>query len=225
MKIYQTFLEKLKKGEPFKFSRWGDGEWLCMAGEEGTNRDGNDYLPELGKALRDIIASDPDYYMGIQYGVFYNEKYPRGQSGPSLRQYMIQNLFDHPLNWVMGDVFHLAAEFGYLKEFVDVLKDRYVIYVGAEYFIELPFVRDLIELPPCNSYYENENTHYVMNGYASAINVYDPVFIVSAAMNSNVIIDLLPDHCTAIDMGSVFDPWLGRPRASYQHNMKTYDLW
>ena len=53
----------------------------------------------------------------------------------------------------------------------------------------------------------------------------NPVYLVSAAMNSNVIIDQLPKDCTAIDIGSVFDPYLGRPRASYQYTMKINKLW
>ena len=221
MRFYNEIIQKLKDKIPFRFSRFGDGEWLCMQGETGQNRDGNTYLPELGKALRDIIKSEPDYYMGIQYGVFYNEKYVHGQQQPSLREYMIEMMFRYPkINWCMGDVLHLASEFGYLGEFVDMLKDRYVVYIGADYFKDLPFINDRVVISESNSFLDNGDFFKFL--YNTTV---DPVYLVSAAMNSNIIIDQLPDNCTAIDIGSVFDPYLGRLRASYQHTMKINKLW
>ena len=222
MKFYNEILEKLRKGEPFKFSRWGDGEWLCMCGETGQNRDGNTYLPELGKELVKIVESEPDYYMGIQYGVFYNEKYVKGHQFPSLREYMINMMFKHPsIDWRMGDVLHLASEFGYLNEFVFRLNKRDTWIIGAEYFGELPYY--LIVTEDCNSFCENDETLRTTEAVLKISP--DAVFLVASAMNSNVIIDKLPDNITAIDIGSVFDPYLGKPRATYQHKMKTEWLW
>jgi len=217
------FLDKLRKGEPFKFSRWGDGEWLCMQGEEGENRDGNTYLPELGKELMRILQSEPNYYIGIQYGVFYNEKYVHGHSHPSLREFMIDHLFHLDLDLVNGDILHQASEFGYLKEFTDALKDRNVVIIGAAYFKDLPYHH--IVTREANSFHINRDI--IRETEAMDVTGYniDPVYLVASAMNSNVIIDRLPDNVTAIDIGSVFDPYLGRPRASYQHNVTLKDLW
>lgn len=224
MKFYREIIQKLKDGEPFKFSRWGDGEWLCMQGEIGENRDGNTYLPELGAALVKIVESEPDYYMGIQYGVFYNEKYVRGQQQPSLREYMIEKMFELPgINWVNGDVLHQASEFGYLKQFVDALNGRKVRYIGADYFRELPFIDEHLHISETNSF--NHNDGFFIERYGMRPVGDDSVYLVSAAMNSNVIINGLHDNVTAIDIGSVFDPYLGRPRATYQHTMKIKPLW
>jgi hypothetical protein len=223
MKFYSEMCEKLRKGEPFKFSRWGDGEWLCMCGETGQNRDGNTYFPELGAELVKIVESEPDYYMGIQYGVFYNEKYVKGRKFPSLREYMIEMMFKHPsVDWKMGDVLHLASEFGYLGEFIDALKNRNVWIFGAEYFKKLPYLH--IKIPETNSYRYNDKLFTTILD-VNPLSFIDPVILVAAAMNSNIIIDRLPDNVTAIDIGSVFDPYLGRSRASYQHNMKAEWLW
>lgn len=215
MKFYNEILDKLKNRVPFKFSRWGDGEWLCMQGEEGKNRDGNTYLPELGKELIRILESRPDYYIGIQYGVFYNE---------ILREFMMQYLFRLNIDWVYGDTLHVASEFGYLGQFIEALKGRTVIIIGAEYFREIPWCGHII-IPGYDSFKDNEEIYkqvemYRVSGYAD-----DVVYLVAAAMNSNVIIDWIPDSVTAIDIGSVLDPYLGRPRASYQHNMNFQKLW
>lgn len=213
MKFYNELISKLQKGEPFKFSRWGDGEWGCMAGWQGENRDGNKYTPELADALKYILLSSPDYYMGIQYGVLYN---------PILRDDVFKWMFDtkYRLNWVNGDILHQASEFGYLGEFVDVLKKRNIIYIGADYFREISWAQH-ITISGTNSYSENDKISELINCVVAS----RPVFLISAAMNSNVIIDRLPDNVTAIDIGSVFDPYLGRPRASYQHTMKINKLW
>jgi len=217
MNFYTEMINKLKSGEPFKFSRWGDGEWGCMAGWQGENRDGNKYLPELGESLRTILDSEPNYYMGLQYGVLYNEQ---------LREYVFNHLFVHyGINWVNGDVLHQASEFGYLPLFIDALRGRNVIVIGAEYFSELPYHH--ITTEPDNSYHDNESIFMEINSRDVTGYNTDPVYLVASAMNSNVIIDKLPDTVTAIDIGSVFDPYLGRPRASYQHkmNVKFNDLW
>jgi len=210
MKFYREILDNLIERKPFKFSRWGDGEWLCMMGEEGENRDGNRYLPELGDALYKILLSRPEYYMGLQYGVMYNEQ---------LREFVFTSLLEYrDIDWVYGDILHVASEFGYLKEFTDILKERNTWIIGAKYFGAIPWAEH-IEIPPADSFKYNDKL------FGMSFCDPDAVYLVAAAMNSNVIIDALPDSVTAIDIGSVLDPYLGRPRASYQYNIKFPKLW
>ncbi len=226
MKLYYGMIQKLRDKIPFRFARFGDGEWLCMQGETGENRDGNTYLPELGKELLRILNSQPDYYMGVQYGVFYNEKYVHGHQLPSLRDFMIKKMFELPeINWVNGDVLHQASEYGYLQEFWDVLQTRNVVIIGAEYFKGL-LLKNFhhIVTPDANSHGANKLIFETINqmdvtGYND-----EAVYLVASAMNSNVIIDNL-GNATAIDIGSVFDPYLGIKRATYQRNVKLEPLW
>lgn len=214
MKFYREIIQKLKDGENFKLSRWGDGEWGCIKGWTGENRDGNTYMPVLRDELIKILDSGPDYYIGLQYGVLYNEE---------LRDLVFKLLFTLNVDLVNGDVLHQASEYGYLQEFVDVLFTRNIVYIGADYFYELPFVDCTIKISPSNSYYSNPEIDKQVN--LIEVTGFNPVYLVSAAMNSNVIIDRLPDDVTAIDIGSVFDPYLGRPRAAYQRKMKITPLW
>jgi hypothetical protein len=220
MKFYSEMCEKLRKGEPFKFSRFGDGEWLCMMGRQGRNRDGNDYLPELGRSLREILNSEPDYYIGLQAGVLVDVG--RGYD-PEMREFVMKTIFQLDLNLVIGDTLHYASEFGFLDRFIDALKDRNVWIIGADYFHELPYRH--FPIAGSNSFIDNEE---ILHGFQKVDAIQynnNPVYLVAAAMNSNVIIDKLPKDVTAIDIGSVFDPYLGKPRASYQHNMKADWLW
>ena len=185
-----------------------------MKGWIGTNRDGNEYLPELRNELSKILSYHPEYYLGLQYGVLYNTE---------LRNFVFGVLFDYHLDWVNGDVLHQASEFGYLNLFIDALKGRNVWVIGADYFSSLPY--KLIRTPDSNSYGQNKDTFREIEAIdVTGYNI-NPVYLVASAMNSNIIIDKLPDTVTAIDIGSVFDPYLGRPRARYQHNMKAEWLW
>ena len=202
MKFYNELIDRIKNGIPTKLSRWGDGEWGCMYGVTGENRDGNKYLPEMGFSLRVILNSQPEYYMGLQYGVLYNEQ---------LRDYVFGKIFKLDINWVNGDILHQASEYRHLKKFTDALRGRNVVVIGAEYFKILPY--NHITIPESNSFLINLDLFRELRLKPN------DVVLVAAAMNSNVIIDRLPDNVTAIDIGSVFDPYLGRPRASYQYKM------
>jgi hypothetical protein len=203
-----------------------------MAGYKGENRDGNKYILELGNELSRILNSFPDYYMGLQYGVLYNSE---------LRDFVFNKLFYcRDINWVNGDILHQASEFGHLREFVEALKYRNTIIIGAKYFIELPYHH--ITTPEIDSYHENDgilmeiknrfsgkytkkNPVFLVDRFSGKYTKKNPVFLVASAMNSNIIIDRLPNNVTAIDIGSVFDPYLGKPRASYQHKLKADWLW
>jgi len=218
MKFYFDICDKLRNNEPFKFSRWGDGEFGCMYGWEGANRDGNKYLPELRQDLIDIIHSEPNYYIGLQPGVMVDVG--RGYV-PDLREYILHTIFKLRLNLVIGDTLHYASEFGYLHRLIDALKDRNVFMIGAEYFSKLPY--KIIVTEGANSYPDNDEI--IQRAFEMQQGWNDPVFLVASAMNSNVIIDKLPNDVTAIDIGSVFDPYLGIPRATYQRSMKFEWLW
>jgi hypothetical protein len=187
-----------------------------MKGWTGKNRDGNEYLPKLRTELQAILYGlygEQDYYFGLQYGVLYN---------PELRDYVFKILFilEAEHNWVNGDILHQASEYGHLEEFVDALKGREVFMIGAYYFHRLPY--QIIAIDDKDSYKQNDSLFSFINELKLSS---ETVFLVAAAMNSNIIIDKLPDSATAIDIGSVFDPYLGRPRASYQHKMKAEWLW
>ena len=214
MKFYNEICQKLKDGIPFRFSRWGDGEWGCMKGWIGTNRDGNEYLPELRNELSKILSYHPEYYLGLQYGVLYNTE---------LRNFVFGVLFDYHLDWVNGDVLHQASEYGRLCDLIEALSGRNVTVIGAKYFEKLPY--KYIVTPGVNSYQYNKDIFREIEAIDVTGYNANPVYLVASAMNSNVIIDKLPDNVTAIDIGSVFDPYLGKPRARYQHNMKAEWLW
>lgn len=46
------FTACINANKPVRFVKWGDGEYCCMLGVEGTNCDGDKFIPALGDAMR-----------------------------------------------------------------------------------------------------------------------------------------------------------------------------
>ena len=47
---FKEHIDKIVNKEMYSFSRWGDGEWLCLLGAKGMNCDKHQYFPELREA-------------------------------------------------------------------------------------------------------------------------------------------------------------------------------
>jgi MoaA/NifB/PqqE/SkfB family radical SAM enzyme len=65
------FISLIEAGTPFSFSKYGDGEYICIFEDweknGGANIDGDRYTPKLSKALKeslDYVASAPNSYLG-----------------------------------------------------------------------------------------------------------------------------------------------------------------
>src|SRR5437762_1950988 len=50
-------VDKLERGENIIFTKYGDGEYLCMIGSSGVNIDHDSYHPWLGNALQKALIS------------------------------------------------------------------------------------------------------------------------------------------------------------------------
>ncbi|MBP8137467.1 MAG: hypothetical protein KAY61_04620, partial [Candidatus Eisenbacteria bacterium] len=53
----EAFVTPLEKGEPYSFTRFGDGEWYAILGAPGANADGHQYFPQLGSDLREVLVT------------------------------------------------------------------------------------------------------------------------------------------------------------------------
>jgi len=53
------FTDKLNDGEPFTFSRWGDGEWRSVLYCKGQNCDGHQFFPLMRRELRNVLRAKP----------------------------------------------------------------------------------------------------------------------------------------------------------------------
>ena len=197
--LLQELNNKMLNEVPFAFSRWGDGEWLCLEKINDADCDGNIYYKDLSEKLKEIASTTQPYYMGHQHGT--NNKI-------------------YLQNWVNSDIWHdLSTERG-MKEVFDILAEVHVVLVGNESLSALPFIDEFIEIGyknVWNQYYE------VLDKIKSKI---EPnkhkVFLLATGRATNVFIDDLWSYNnknTYMGASSAFDPYVGRKTRGYHHRL------
>lgn len=69
--VLLPLINKLENGENIIYTKYGDGEYYCMAGLEGSNCDGDTYHSWLGNELKKALielAIKPNTYIGQWWG-------------------------------------------------------------------------------------------------------------------------------------------------------------
>lgn len=215
---------KLKYRTPFTFVRYGDGEWANIfydQHDKSANCDGNLYYPELGEALKEIVLSEPDYYMGIQWCVLDAPEFC------PVREQVFELIWNLKIDWVNANILHRASEFGKITPLLDALFENYLIIVGAKYFGVMPHVKHIV-IPDVNCW--NERDRIIDEIFSALVDRTisekgHVVILFMAGMAANYLIDEVYKQYghkhTLIDIGSVLDPYVGRPRRRYQNKIMT----
>lgn len=202
---FNQHIQKLQNKEQYSFSRWGDGEWNCLLGKQGMNCDRHIYFDDLGKRLKSILESSPQYYLGLQ-------NLAKRQRPELIEKYTK----DYNLSWVASDIFHHANAKGDIVHLVNVLRGLDVLLVGGNHLRDFNKSWRFIEIPRVNcwlSYGETKNKLDV------AIKD-NTVVLFCASMMTNVLIDDFHGRGTLIDLGSVLDPYCGVISRTYHKNIK-----
>lgn len=200
---YSEVIQKIENKTPFAFSRWGDGEFLNVNRAKGKNCDGNIYYEDLGDELRTILSKKQKYYMGIQ----------------TLIPATVEEGKKYDQDWCDSDIFHKLSMDGELNQLFEILDNVYVVYIGNESLSSLSFINEFIQIPYSNVWLERDLT------LSRIIRTFDStykVFCFSAGMASNVFIDVLwklDNSNSYIDVGSVFDPYVGRKTRTYHKDL------
>lgn len=201
--VFDLICEKLRNGEPFKFARYGDGEFNAIYGKQGANCDGHEYFPDMGKRLREALESKPNYIVGLQPLTLASERWPQIQK-------------DFPdIQWVDADSIHNASIDGRLEEMFRAISED-VILVGPAHLkpLQYKYEYDFIEIPSVNCWQQYE---YVVD---SLMDRKKAIVLLCASMMSEVIIhDFKDSSHTFIDLGSVLDPFAGVKSRRYHHKL------
>ncbi len=190
----------------------GDGELNAIFGKPGSNVDKHEYFPDMGKELKDVILSEPDYILGIQ---------PLSLS--HYRDKVVELAGDLNIDWVNSDVLHDANITEHLKRFFEVLKDQPVIMIAPQRLQKLPFSYSrFIEIPLINCWTERDR---VVNELLTLLPKVDyAVLLFCASMSTNVMIHDLYKYygnkVTMIDLGSCLEPHCGFETRSYHKKME-----
>lgn len=207
----EDIIYKLENKIPFAFSRWGDGEWLNVNESNGANCDGNIYYEDLGFELKKIALVPQDYYMGIMTHIYNDEAH----------YYVKRESEKYPQQWHDSDILHKASIDDKLKDLITALHNSYIVYIGNESLKKLDFTNEFIEIPYSNCWdIQDEIINKIKLTFA--LN-YHKVYLFSAGMATNVFIDKLwksNNTNTYLDVGSVFDPYVGRLTRNYHKKLK-----
>ena len=209
--VFDLICDKLRKGEPFSFSRYGDGEFNCIYGKLGANCDGHKYFPDLGKRLRETLERKPNYIVGIQPLMLASDRWAH-----------IEKDFPN-IQWVDADSIHNASIDGRLFLLFDELRKYHVTLIGPQHLAglaKLKFNWEHMLIPnfDCWDYYG------AVRSFLDVVTLrrFHTVVLLCASMMSEVIIDDFSDSGhTFIDMGSVLDPYAGVKSRRYHHKLNT----
>jgi len=196
---FDDMVEMLAERRAFSFARFGDGEFFAVLGESGENCDGHGYHPELGRRLGEILAAKPAYLTGLQ---------PLAVMRHGVEPIRTRS---HGIRWVYSDSLHSALLDGRLDRFFDALKRLPVVLVGPPHLhsfaVEKAWLFAEVAYGDCWPQYEA-----LKRLLAPWARVDGVIFLFCASMTSNVLIDDLHKanpRNTYIDVGSVFDPFVG----------------
>lgn len=224
---YKQMCDAIASGEPFAFSRWGDGEWSCILGDKGENCDGHAYYPSLGLALADVLKSHPPYILGMQ------PKAMRGM-GARITTWANREVPDiGTLRWINADVIHDASTEGKMPVLFDAIKARKRAATGVSCNVVLvgpPHINAMkdhlgddiwiVNVRAQNCWATNRA---VLQELKDVVDKSGVVVLFCAGMASKVWIDALyyaRKDTTLVDVGSAFDPWCGVLSRKYHHKLK-----
>jgi len=210
---YKEMITKLRNNENFSFSRFGDGEINCILGAQGGqnqlyNCDKHQYFKSLGMALYKVLESKPKYIMGLQ-GLA-----QRLRKGDKYFNDLISGI-----DWVDSDIIHHASLDNGIDDLIDSIKGRSVVLIGNFHMAEIALKYDFdfghIVVSEVDCWLEYNEVKKRLLEYVEE----DDIVLYCASMMSEVLIDDLynyfGDTITQIDIGSAFDPYIGRVTRSY----------
>lgn len=206
----EYYMDKIKNNEHFKFSRYGDAEWMFYFKKGHANSDAIDGCK--------IVRNETDYNESISSLLAETIDNPKESNSYF---YALQNMslrvFGNripKLNWHNADVFHYASIRNELLPFLQLLREKNLVFIGGQYLrnIEtlLPY-NHFIEVPEKNCYVEKDRILRDIRDYGKPA-----IYIFQCSVLSSILIyELDIPESTLLDLGSLLDPLVGRLNRSY----------
>lgn len=211
MKEYNRFVDMLRNHIQFAFARYNDGEMACVLGR-GTNiSKEHAHYGDLSRRLSDILMSEPPYFIGAPYAYMDSD------------EEICRFIFNLDLDLVYVNVFHRASQFGLLGPFLSALSKRMTTLVGPEHLRRLEVFKPdhFIEIPSKNCWLEYDRLYEEIETHLQETK--DRVVLFCASAVSEVFIDDLHTlsifRHTLIDIGSLFDPYVGIKSRGYMREI------
>ena len=206
----EYYIKKIDNNEPFSFIRIGDGEACCVFPLHWlkVNCDGSAFLPEIKEPMKDIFRHKYDYYHCLLDCSF-------DLNGDLFRNFIEETCPD--MDFYNGEVWQEMVGDGRIEELTyTVSKDHHPVFIGGTHFENIHLLNGFIH-EPIHVKVPNKDSFLHINSIMAEISRLflegNRMFLFSAGYTTKIIIDqLFPyigDEAFMIDMGSVFDPFLG----------------
>jgi hypothetical protein len=209
---------RMKKGNKFTFSRYGDGEWNAIRGRKGCNCDKHEYFPRMGKLLRNSLAQP----RGGNFMYAAQTQTDLTRRGDFISFYEKEMKPKNIAFWD-SDVFHVASERGELNPIIKQLRTMHCCVIGPNHLRDLrlkTFVyQGFVEIPPVNCFQEISHIEERIKKYQEVVRDSEVVYCFSASMPAKIMIwdlwPLLGEKNWLIDFGSLWDVYVGKNSRKY----------
>jgi hypothetical protein len=209
----QFYVDKLRNGERFAFTRYGNGEWDCILDLYHRTRSGSQtFNPALRKALTETLTQ---HVGGTSYPAIQSTGYlERIGLMPQIEPWLADNA--PGLDWHDGEVFHHASRRGQLYPLVDALRGYRVVVVGPPHLLGLPFASVFVPVKGHNCWDEVDAIEAQLTRLSNCVVTF------SAGPAAKVLIHrlypVIGKSCWLLDMGSLWDPYCGvKSRRYHKH--------
>ena len=213
---FDFFLKKIKNGEHFSLSRWGDGELMILENkpldllDKGDGEFKHDPNSPACQKMRHILMNsytykDKNYFVGVACQCCV---------GKDKFEYMkkLSGQLEENLTW--ANIFVNSNYKYFLSEFLPTLKDKKIILVSHvnSKISNLPFKIESYIPIGTNAWINNYDVSQNLQQEIGEFNMRDYVYLIAAGPFANILTYELWKYSknnTYIDIGSTLDKHLG----------------
>lgn len=223
----EHYLDLIRDNKPFSFSRFGDGEALCMQLAPHwlkENCDGSKFLPEIADPMKQIFVNQHDYYHCLIDCSF-------DLNGNVFRDFLETTCPD--MDFYNGEIWQHLSFDGRILELIELLNEHKFCLIGGEHLKNFQHMKGLdfmgfIEIPSKDSFLVIDRIQELV---LSAVESGYDFFGICAGYTTKILIDrlfpIIGDKVFLVDFGSAFDPFCGRlsrdgMRAAGKHKFQPF---
>lgn len=205
----EYYLRRITSNEPFSFSRFGDGEVLCMFHVNGfdANTDGSYFSNDLIEPMKQIFRNNYNYFHCLLRCSF-------DVQGDLFKKFLEDTCPD--MLFYDGEFWQDLSFGERITEIIDAINVYKPCFVGGKHIANVKFLNHMsemsfIETPCINAFQKIETIIDLINmQYKQGCRM----FCFCAGFCTKIIIDRLfsfiGHDAFMLDFGSVFDPYCGR---------------
>lgn len=208
------YIQLLETKTAFVQTNYGDGEWSCILGYQGQNSQGGCYTPELRKALIETLQEPRFTYWGWN---------PGRKLLDEAQQWLADN--NMRVQWVNKEILAAVNCQGQLGRLLLILQKRNVLLIGPKHLKELQILKHnaFVEVPLPNAFTAIKDTIAAIITRTTTRACDCLLFCSGMASNPTMwrLVPLLPPTVTMLDMGAIFDPYVGIFNRGAYRNMQS----